>query len=280
MINKTSVALGMFDGVHLGHQKVIQATLIRSLTPAVFTFKTLHNKETILPYQAKFAALEAAGIEHIYSSDFASVRNLTARDFVQQILIDKMSCSHVSCGWDFRFAKDGSAGAEDLARICGEFAIQASVVKPAEFGGAPISSTRIREAIRTGNIADANRMLGYNLTYELEVVEGAKIGRTLGVPTVNQVIPPGCVLPKFGVYKSEVLLGDARLPAITNVGIKPTVEQASVPLIETHIPGFRLDLYGQTAAVSLLGFVREERRFASLDELKAQIFADIKEVQT
>jgi riboflavin kinase/FMN adenylyltransferase len=278
MVNKTSIALGMFDGVHLGHQKVIRATLIRNLTPAVFTFKTLKKRELILPYTHKFASMKAAGIELIYSSDFESVCDLSAKEFVRDILVEKMNCRHVSCGYNFRFAKDALSTPDHLVRVCANYGVTVSVVQPAEIDGEPVSSTLIREAIRRGEIAEANKMLGHDLTYRLEVIEGAKLGRTIGVPTINQVIPEDCVLPKFGVYKSLVTLGrgEFRYPAITNIGVKPTISGGQTPLIETHIPGFSMDLYGQIIAVSLLEFVREEREFPSLDELKAQIQEDIR----
>jgi len=185
-----------------------------------------------------------------------------------------MNCKHVSCGWNFRFSKNAGAGTDDLQRICSEYGIGVSIIPPVEMGGQAVSSTRIREAIRNGDILSANQMLGYDLTYQLEVVEGAKLGRTLGFPTINQIIPADCVLPKFGVYKSRVKIDENEYTGITNIGIKPTVSTGNVPLIETHIPGFNMDLYGQTVRVSLQKFIREEKKFSSLEELKTQIQSD------
>jgi riboflavin kinase/FMN adenylyltransferase len=285
-IKATAVALGMFDGVHIGHGKVIKKVLYRNLTPAVFTFKTLRNKEAIMPYAAKFARLRKLGIELIYSSDFDSVKDYSAEEFVREILVGKMDCKYVSCGTDFRFAKNAESTADDLTRICCEYGIEVSIAKHAEIDGLPVSSTRIRNAVREGNLALANRMLGYDMTYTLEVVEGQKLGRTLGTPTINQLLPTECVLPKFGVYKSVVSIGrvkngknvrNMKYSAISNIGVKPTVGGESA-LVETYIPEFSTDLYGQTISVSLQEFIREERKFSSLDELKAQIKLDIQEV--
>jgi riboflavin kinase/FMN adenylyltransferase len=272
----------MFDGVHIGHVKVIDSALAqKDLKPAVFTFKVLTKSsyaKNIVPYSMKFALLKSKGISTIYSSDFCSVRDMTPEQFVQEILIEKMNCGHVSCGWNFTFSKNAGADAQDLKRICEQHGIGVSIIPPVKINGLAISSTRIREAIRDGDIALANRMLGYDLTYELEVVEGAKLGRKLGAPTVNQIIPEGCVIPKYGVYKSRVLVDVIHYIAITNVGVKPSVNDGNSPIVETHIPGFNMEIYGQTVRVSLQEFIRDEKKFNSLDELKAQIHADIKEV--
>ena len=287
--NKTAAALGMFDGVHIGHIGVINSVLGQvnrgrqeNLSPAVFTFRTLYKSGgSILPYKMKFDMLKAAGVKTVYSSDFESVRDLSAEEFVRRILIGKMNCKHVSCGWNFRFSKNAGADSEDLRRICSKHGIEVCIVPPVEVDGAAVSSTRIRTAIRGGDISSANRMLGYDLTYELEVVEGAKLGRTLGFPTINQIIPELCVLPKFGVYKSRVLIDKVTYNGVTNIGVKPTVDNnltplpLPLPLIETHVPGFNTDIYGQTVRVSLLEFIREEKKFSSTHELKSQICADV-----
>ncbi|MCL1789044.1 MAG: riboflavin biosynthesis protein RibF [Oscillospiraceae bacterium] len=279
---KTAVALGMFDGVHIGHIEVINSALNQKrrngLMPAVFTFRVLSKyTKSILPYQRKFALLKAAGIQSIYSSDFEGVKNLSAEEFVQQILIEKMNCAHVSCGWNFKFSKNAKADGNDLKRICNRHGIEVNIIKPIDVDGTPASSTRIREAIQNGDIALANKMLGADLTYELEVVEGAKLGRTLGTPTINQIIPEDCVLPKFGVYKSQALVDVIHYTAVTNIGTKPTFNNGDTPIMETYIPGFNMEIYGQTVTVSLQEFIREEKKFNSIEELKTQIQLDVKE---
>jgi len=278
-MNKTSVALGMFDGVHIGHQQVIDSALAqKELSPAVFTFRVLKKPGgSVLPYQMKFNMLKSRGISTIYSSDFESVRDMTPEQFVQEILVEKMNCAHVSCGWDFRFSRGAGADSHDLKRICETHGIKVDIIKPVELDGLPVSSTRIREAIRNGDVSLANKMLGYDLTYELEVVEGAKLGRQLGFPTINQLIPESCVLPKFGVYKSRVVVDIISYIVVTNVGTKPTVNDGNTPIVETYIPGFNMEIYGQTVKVSLQDFIRDEKKFNGLDELKNQIRQDVKE---
>ena len=283
--NKTSVALGMFDGVHIGHVEVIQSALERKqFSPAVFTFRVLKKPGgSIIPYRMKFDILKSKGISTIYSSDFDSVRDLSAEEFVKEILIDRMNCACVSCGEDFRFSRNADADSADLKRICESHGIEVNVLKHVELNGVPISSTRIREAIKNGDIELANKMLGYDLTYDLEVIEGEKLGRTIGAPTINQVIPADCVLPKFGVYKSRVLIDVINYTAVTNIGVRPTVTSKngenieSLPsvTVETHIPGFNMEIYGQSVQVSLQKYIRGEKKFASLDELKSQIQEDI-----
>lgn len=293
---KTAVALGMFDGVHLGHIEVIKSALSQQengLVPAAFTFRVLGKEPAdgfILPYQMKFSLLKAAGIKTVYSSDFDSVRGLSAEAFVEDILCTKMNCGHVTCGWNFKFSRNAGANADDLKLICERKGVGLKIIPPVsvDFTGkhSPVSSTKIREAIRDGEIELANKMLGRELAYELEVLEGEKLGRLLGAPTINQIIPNGCVLPKFGVYGSVVTIDGNDYTSVTNIGIKPTVDGGNseklpakfAPIMETHIPGFNTDVYGQTVTVSLCKFIREERKFDSIEELKRQIQLDIETV--
>ena len=278
---KTAIALGVFDGVHIGHVEVIKSALRQEqhgLSPAVFTFRcSAAGAKNIIPHQMKFDMLRKAGIKTINSSDFADVKDMSAEEFVKEVLVERMNCGHISCGWNFRFAKNASADTDDLKRVCAVYGIDVVVVPPVCIGyneDIPVSSTRIRQAITEGQIELANMMLGYDLTYKLEVVEGAKLGRKLGAPTINQIIPDGCVMPKYGVYKSRAVIDVISYVAVTNIGVKPTVA-SDTPVMETHIPGFNMEMYGQSVKVSLLKYIREEKKFGSLDELKEQIHADV-----
>ncbi|MCL1881776.1 MAG: riboflavin biosynthesis protein RibF [Oscillospiraceae bacterium] len=279
---KTSVALGMFDGVHLGHLKVINAALSKkNLMSAAFTFKSLRNIENITPHQAKFELLKKTGIEIVYSSDFDGIKDLSADEFVVDVLVNQLNCAHVSCGKNFRFSQNAAANARDLQQLCRPFNIEVTIVGTAEMGDERISSTRIRKEIKVGNVHSVSKMLGRELSYSLEVVEGAKLGRVIDFPTINQVIPSSCVLPKFGVYKSRTIVGNVSYPSLTNIGIKPTVValiETPQIIMETHILDFTLDLYGQSIEVALLDFIREEQKFDSLDALKEQIQNDVRKI--
>ena len=283
---KSAVALGFFDGLHLGHTQVIVQTLLQELTPIVFTFSRrsvlpkFKQREDIIAYDYKSELLDSMGVKHIFAPDFSDVKDMTAEQFVQEILIDRLNAAFVSCGYDFRFAKGGTADADTLRELCGRHGIKVSVVPAVEIEGETVSSTRIRELIKNGETEKANRFLGYELTYYLEVIHGKKNGRKMGFPTINQTIPEGMTVPKQGVYKSRTQVGGTDYPSVTNIGVKPTInlEEGEVrdPLMETHIIGFNGELYGERVRVSLLSFMREERKFDGLRELSRQLEKDKK----
>lgn len=282
---KSAIALGFFDGLHLGHIEVIKRALLHTeLLSVVFTFndKTLLPKfkarENIITYDLKLELLSKIGVDYIFAPDFADVRDLSAEEFVDRILVEKLNAGFVACGYDFRFAKGGSATAEELAELCRERGIEACVVPAVTYEGEPIGSTAIRELIRQGEVEKANTLLGYELTYALEVREGKQNGRKMGFPTINQIIPEGMIVPKRGVYKSWTQVGNRNYPSITNIGLKPTIEledgEKRVQEMETHIIGYKGDLYGLRARVVLREYMREERKFDSMEDLRLQLEKD------
>lgn len=282
---KSAVALGFFDGLHLGHIEVIKRALLRAdLTSVVFTFnnKTMlpkfKERENIITYDLKLELLSRIGVNYIFAPDFADLRDLSPEEFVDKVLLEKLNAGFVACGYDFRFAKGGKATAETLSAICAERGIETCIVPAVTYEGEPISSTAIRELIRRGDLVKANALLGYELTYVLEVREGRKNGRKIGFPTINQIIPTGMIAPKRGVYKSWTQVRNRNYPSITNIGIKPTVEfqegEERVQEMETHIIGFEGDLYGLRARVVLREYIREERKFDGMEELRRQLERD------
>ena len=281
---KSAVALGFFDGLHLGHTQVIVQALLQELTPIVFTFSNrsvlpkFTQREDIINYDFKLELLESMGVKHIFAPDFADVKDMTAEQFVEEILVKRLNADFVSCGYDFHFAKGGEAGADTLRELCGRRGIKVCVVPAVKIEGETVSSTLIRELIKSGDIEKANRFLGYELTYSLEVIHGKKNGKKMGFPTINQEIPETMTVPKQGVYKSRTLAGNTDYHSITNIGVKPTIDleegELRVPLMETHIIGYEGDLYGKRVSVSLLGYMRAEQKFASLEELSKQLEKD------
>jgi riboflavin kinase/FMN adenylyltransferase len=278
--DKTAVALGIFDGVHLGHREVLDTAVQKAAeygaTPSVFTFDTgsVTSKgrlESLITDEQKRRRLAEIGIENVCSENFADLCDMSAEQFVERVLVKKMGAVCVVCGEDFRFGKGGGSDTEDLKRICGGYGITVCGVKQLKIGGETVSSTRIRELIKHGKIADANALLGWHYGYCEEVVHGFQRGRTINFPTINQLIPTGLVLPKFGVYCSKVLIDGGEYAAVTNIGVKPTVEKNSPPLAETYIIGYSGDLYGRVLDTLLYEFIRPERRFESFDELKSEI---------
>ena len=283
-INKPSaVALGFFDGLHLGHIEVVKRTLLKDgLCPVVFTFndKTLLPKfknskgHCIITHEHKMEIFEKIGVEYIFAPDFNDIKDYSARDFVEKILKNLLSASFVVCGYDFRFGKGGEGNPETLKALCSELGIACEVVPAVSIDGETVSSTVIREKIRKGDVAGANHCLGYELSYNLPVLKGKQIGRTMGFPTINQEIPDYMVKPKNGVYKSWTIAEGRTYRSITNIGVKPTVNYTGKALMETHIIGYEGDLYGQNVKVALRDFMREEQKFDSLEQLKAQLTAD------
>lgn len=284
--NKTVVSLGIFDGIHRGHQAVINTACRyknQGLDFVLFTFKTdtVTTKgkdgriEMLLSDDIKKEHFEKMGVDYIYSPRFYEMKNMTAQDFVEQILYKKLNAAVVVCGEDYRFGKGALGNAQKLDLLCKKYKIKTVIVEQAEYDGKKISSTEIRECIREGKIKRANEMLGYNYYYKLPVLHGNEIGRKLDFPTINQEISKGHIMPRFGVYITRTKIDKKWWQSVSNVGIKPTVEIKTVPLIETNILGFKGDIYGKIVKVELLDFLRPERKFESLDELKSQVHSDI-----
>ena len=214
--------------------------------------------------------LEAAGVERLYSLDFAAVKDWEAEAFVQQVLFAKCGARRLCCGEDFRFGKGARGDVALLRRLCQQAGAELYVAPPVREGEQKVSSTRIRAAVEAGDIPLANRLLGRPFGFSLEVIHGNHIGTGLGTPTINQALPEGFVLPRFGVYASWVRIDGRYYYGVTNIGVKPTVGSDRV-LAETWMPEFSGDLYGKRVRVFLLAFIRPERKFGSLEELKEEI---------
>ena len=266
-----NVALGYFDGVHIGHRAVINAVP----DTAVFTFRN-RNVNNITTDETKRKLFTELGVKQICAYDFDAIKDMSPGQFVHDILHNELNAEVICCGYDFRFGAGGQANAEDLTRICGQYGIKTIIIPAVKAGGEPVSSTRIRELIASGGIEAANRLLGYEMHYELEVVGGNKLGRTIGFPTINQNMPPELILPRFGVYTGRVAVHGGCYKGITNIGVKPTAGENKQVTIETHITGFDGDLYGEIIKVSLISFIRPEMKFNSFTELSQQIKEDLK----
>ncbi|MCL2637150.1 MAG: bifunctional riboflavin kinase/FAD synthetase [Oscillospiraceae bacterium] len=272
------VALGYFDGVHLGHKEVIKTALsLTQYESAVFTFNN-READNITTDEAKKKLLTNLGVKQIFSYDFEETKNFSAEEFVSEILIKELRAGAVCCGFDFRFGKGAEAGTDELMRICERHRIVTIIVPPVELGGTAVSSSAIRKLIADGDVESANKLLGHELFYELEVVGGNKQGRTIGFPTINQNMPKDCTALRFGVYSSRVAIKSKRnlYRGITNIGVKPTAGENNNVTIETHIIGYDGDLYGKSIEVNLLKFIRPEKKFNSFEELTKQIKEDLK----
>lgn len=276
---RTAVSLGIFDGVHIGHRAVLNSAEKSGLKTAVFTFlsetvTTKGNKGVIYTDKRKLEILKKLGVEYILSPAFSDFKDMSAEDFVKEILLGSLNAKEVFCGEDFRFGKGAEAGVSELSNLCLKYGIKLNVTPPVMYKGQAVSSTRIKNALSSGDIFSANKMLYEKFGYFERVAHGNEIGRTLNFPTINQVIPKKTVLPRFGVYLTEVEVFGVIYKGVSNVGVKPTVGNKE-PLIETHILNYSGNLYGERLNVKLVKFLREEKKFASLDELKRQVDFDI-----
>lgn len=288
-IGDTAVALGNFDGLHIGHKKVISTAVDakkQGLIPTVLTFQ--HNPLTdlggsaggeIITQEQKIDLMEQLGVEQLYILNFSTIKDLSEKEFVDKVLLEFLHAKEVCCGFNFTFGRGGKGNSELLSKLCKERKITSIVSDAVLFCGEPVSSTRIRNLISKGEVDEAAKLLGRPYGYHSEVLHGNKIGRGLGAPTVNQAIPKDFVLPRFGVYASRVYLSDKKYCGVTNVGIKPTVGSPDV-LAETWLPEYKgEDFYGKTIAVELVKFIRPERKFPGLDELKLEIIKNGKQAK-
>ena len=281
------LALGFFDGVHLGHRRLLEAVVAeaeaRSALPAVFTFsddagRVKAGAACLTDFAERLRLFAEAGIRRVYTAEFREVSGLSPEAFVSDILLRQCGAAHAVCGFNFRFGKGASGDADDLLRLMRERGLGASVVSAAYLGGEIISSSAIRRAIEAGDMPRAAAMLGRPFSLTAPVLHGRGFGRTEGVPTVNQSFRENTVLPRQGVYACRARLADgSTVPAVANVGICPTFG-GSVGLgvhCETHLIGYTGDLYGESLTVELLHYLRPEKRFETVEELYGQIASDV-----
>ncbi len=259
--NRKAVALGDFDGMHLAHKTV--ATGAKNVI-----IYCVNNEFSLLQksiFERRF--------ENAVFADFEKIKNMSGEDFINDILIDELGAEMLLCGFNFRFGKNASMTALDLRKYLEPRDIWVRILEHLDYQGEPISSSRIRQCIQSGNIKEANDMLGYNFTYESKIIDGDKRGRTIGFPTINQKLPEGLVIPKFGVYESRTEIDGKMYKSFTNIGLRPSF-QLKEPLSESHIFDYSGDLYNKTVRIELIGYIREEKKFSSINELKEQLEND------
>ena len=280
----TSVALGFFDGVHSGHRAVIGSCAAEKgdCPCVVLTFRESPAKALGRPTptllstnERKAELLEAIGVDEVIFADFNAVKEMSPQAFVAEILRDKLHAKKVFCGFNYRFGQGGSGDTELLKKLCKEQGISVEVKEPVLREGERVSSSLIRRCIAEGRIEKANTLLGYPYAIEGAIDSGNHIGSALGFPTVNIPIREELTVPRYGVYASAITIDGRRYRGATNIGVHPTVGAHDMPLCETFLLDFGGgDLYGKKATCELIAFVREEKRFGSIDELSAQIKKD------
>ena len=285
---RLSIALGFFDGVHRGHADVIKKAVDHAtdgVKSAVLTFRsspffalTGEEKELLTTNDEKFLLFEKLGVDYVFCIDFCDIKDLTAQEFVKDILCDKLQALYISSGYNYHFGKGGSAGTDELKALCNALGVTTFTSEPVLYDNKAISSTRIRECIKSGDMKSANEMLTSNYAVKGVVVKGNHIGQTIETPTINLTFCDNCIKPRFGVYASKVFVDGKVFFGATNIGTHPTVGGDEV-LYETHLLNFEnADLYSKIIEVQPLHFIRDEKKFSSIDELKTQIEKDKTEI--
>ncbi len=281
----TAVGLGYFDGIHRGHQAVLNKALEKAkkenLVPVIMLFD-IHPRKLISGKVPPMLTSEARKREilkemgfNVVDFNFREAMDYSPNEFIEKILVDKLNAKVVTCGYDYHYGKGGKGNAASLHDELKARGIESFSIDPILLAGEVISSTRIRQLIMNGEIEKANTMLGKDFTYDFIVKKGDGLGHNLGFPTINQYFPQDFIVPKYGVYLSRTKVGSRYYPSVTNVGIRPTVNKDSMRS-ETCILDFSGDLYGQKIEVSLLKYLRGEIKFSGLGQLKNQIAEDIK----
>lgn len=282
---KRVIALGFFDGVHLGHGALLKKTRQEAdrlgCKAAALTFdrhpdeillgkkirllNTAKDRETIMK--------EVYGIDEVLVLPFdAAMMQMSWEDFAKNILMEKFEAEAVVCGHDFRFGHKGQGSAEKLRDLFGE---NCHVIEPVIVDGQIVSSTVIRRLLKDRDVTRANRMLGHEHFLTSTVIHGKHLGRKIGIPTANLLLPDEVMPPAYGVYISKA----NGHPAVTNIGFRPTMEDGDAPTVESWLLDFKGNLYGKTMKVELVRFLRPEKRFDSVAQLQEQIHRDAQQVR-
>lgn len=267
-----SLILGFFDGIHLGHQSVINDTSNNEKVLVTFSKSPAEyfNKKAVQIYSREYnyQLLDKLGIKYIYERNFSDVVEMTADEYIND-LIEKFSPKSITTGINHTFGYNREGNSDFLRKKEHEFKYHCTPLM--KIDGDIVSSTKIKELLHSGKIETANQFLTRNFSLESKVIEGVQLGRKLGFPTANMKYPFNTIKIPYGVYKIKAL----NKPAIMNWGIKPTI--ISEELLEIHIPNFNANLYNKNLKIEIISKIRDEKKFESLEELKNQIKEDIKE---
>lgn len=286
-IDASVVCLGNFDGVHLGHKKVIDKVIEignkNKINKIAFSFDP-HPASILISSDSKylFSKEEKKYIFSTLDLDYLilfpfdnDTRNLTPESFFLEILIKKLNCKYIVVGEDYSFGKRKSGNIQLLNELSKNHNIELIVVPHINYLNTKLSSTTIRERIEMGNIEDLNKLLFRPYILMGEIVAGKKLGRTIGFPTINILLKKNKLIPKNGVYKSKVIIDNVEYKGLTNIGINPTVSGDKI-ICETYIFDFNENVYGKTGIIFFEKFVRSEKKFSNIEDLKIQIDKDLK----
>jgi riboflavin kinase/FMN adenylyltransferase len=282
------ITQGTFDGVHLGHQHVLKQVVnlakLYNKPSLLITFHP-HPRLVIDPQNTSIKLLSSIeekakkilemGIDYVLVLSFThEISQYSPREFVNEILVKKLNVQCMVVGYDHRFGKNRSGGFQELTNLASEFNFDVKEIDASEIEEIAVSSTRIRNALSSGNLTSANELLGRPYTLSGTVVQGKQLGRQLGYPTANiQIDEPNKLIPPNGVYIGYTLIGEIKYKIMLNIGVRPTVD-GTTQTIEAHILDFEKDIYNEHISLFLVQFLREEQRFNGLDALKIQLQQD------
>lgn len=290
-IKKPVITIGTFDGVHLGHQKIIEnlvqtanevggesVLMTFSPHPRMVLFPDSHNLQLIQTEEEKYKKLATTGIENCIIFPFTfEFSRLSAMEFVRDILVNKLNIHTIIIGYDHQFGRNREGNISYLQEVSSIYDFQAVEIPAREIDAVNVSSTKIRRAILEGEIELANQYLGNPYILTGKVIQGNQLGRTIGFPTANiQVNDSTKIIPGNGVYLVQVHYREFLLNGIMNIGVRPTVGESVENRIEIHIFDFNEDIYGQELQVLVIKKVRNEFKFDSVDQLASQIAEDVR----
>lgn len=282
---QSAVTLGKFDGIHKGHQKLIGKIVekkVNGLKSVVFTFGQMpgtvfHGKgRTILTRKERQKHLEKLGVDYMIECPFVpEIIQMEPETFVEEILVNQLQVKYVAVGPDFRFGHERRGSVSLLKKLASVYDYEVEVFEKERLEDKVISSTYVRHMLETGEMETVKKLLGYPYYVSGTVVHGHAIGRTIGIPTINLIPDDEKMLPPNGVYLTKTIIDDVEYLGITNIGVKPTISGEETKGIETHLFDYEGDLYDRELLVEFFDFVRPEKKFDSLEELKQQLIKDV-----
>ncbi len=287
---KTAIAIGKFDGIHLGHKKLLNLILDQKqdgLKATVFTFEPSpeeffvgHKVRQLFTRNEKRRAFEEMGIDILVEFPLnAQTAATPPEDFVKAILCEDLKADYIAAGTDVSFGDKGRGDQYLLKNLSKEIGFELCLIDKVMLDGQEVSSTRVRNEVADGDMQKVKRLLGLEYSVSGIVEHGKHLGHTIGIPTVNILPPDNKLLPPFGVYSSTVIIDGNEFKGMTNIGRKPTVSSENQVGVETYIYDFDQDVYGKFIEVRLKSFVRPEMKFDSVEQLKTQIESDLRAAQ-
>lgn len=287
---RLSCALGNFDGVHIGHRELLIKAAKKeygATASAAWTFRVhpelcrhVPTVKILTSVEQKLELFAQAGVEYAILEDFEDVADMSPEDFAKELLIKKLGVCHAVCGFNFSFGKKAAGKPEMLKAYFEEMGRNVSIVPPCTLGNDTVSSTLIRKKIEEGDVEYAEKLLGHPFSIFLPVTEGRKLGRKIGIPTINQIFPENYAVPRFGVYACRCHVDGKIYSGISNVGIRPTIiETEKHTSCETHILDYSGYLYGKKIRVDFCKFVRDEVKFPDVETLAKEIHRNIEDIR-